>query len=58
MVHNYADNETVKAIIIKELRTSHQLIGYRATWRRICQKYKVNVKRYVNQVSVVFDDGV
>ena len=52
---SYADDDTVKAIIIKKLRTSNQLYGYRAMWRHICQKYKIKVKRYVNQISITFD---
>ena len=41
----YADEDTVKAVIIKELKTSGQLLGYRAMWRHVCKKYRLNVKR-------------
>ena len=41
----YVDDETVKAVISREIRTSHQLLGYRAMWKHISQKYNLNVKR-------------
>ena len=42
----YTDESTVKAVIAREIRTSHQLRGYRAMWRHITQKYNLNVKRF------------
>lgn len=42
----YADDDTVKVVIAKELRTSQQLLGYRSMWKHIINKYGLKVKRY------------
>ena len=46
------DYNTIKAIIVRELRTSNNLKGYRSMWSHICKKYNLIVKRYV---TVFFD---
>ena len=46
----YTDESTVKAVIAREIKTSHQLRGYCAMWRQIAQKYNLNVKRFFNSL--------
>ena len=46
--NGYVEDETVKVLVSKELRTSQSLLGYRSMWQHICLKYKLNVKRLVS----------
>ena len=52
-----SDLSTIRLILSRELKCSHQLKGYRSMWHHIRKKYSVIVKRYNNRcVGLETDD--
>ena len=41
------NTNTVKVIVTKLLRSSHNLRGYRSVWKYIRDSYKMVVRRYI-----------